>query len=56
MTIGAPSRIYVTDYVCEAFGRNDEVPELSSTVQYDGYKADILASGNLFYKDYGLVC
>ena len=32
-------------------GRDAEVPELSSTVPYDGYKADIYALGNLFYKE-----
>ncbi|TFK85935.1 kinase-like protein [Polyporus arcularius HHB13444] len=33
-------------------GRDAEVPELSSTVPYDGYKADIYALGNLFYKEF----
>lgn len=37
-------------------GRDDEVPELSSTVPYDGYKADIHALGNLFHKELELVC
>ena len=32
-------------------GRDAEVPELSSTVPYDGYKADIYALGNLFHKE-----
>ncbi|KAI0330382.1 hypothetical protein GY45DRAFT_1250942 [Cubamyces sp. BRFM 1775] len=32
-------------------GRDAEVPELSSTVPYDGYKADIYALGNLFDKE-----
>lgn len=32
-------------------GRDAEVPELSSTIPYDGYKADIYALGNLFYKE-----
>ncbi|RPD69052.1 hypothetical protein L226DRAFT_494947 [Lentinus tigrinus ALCF2SS1-7] len=42
---GAPSLV-VGDV-----GRDDEVPELSSTVPYDGYKADIHALGNLFHKE-----
>ena len=33
-------------------GRDDEVPELSSTVPYDGYKADIHALGNIFHKEF----
>ena len=37
-------------------GRDDEVPELSSTVPYDGYKADIYALGNLFHKEFDQVC
>ena len=32
-------------------GRDDEVPELSSTIPYDGYKADIHALGNIFHKE-----
>ncbi|KAJ2998331.1 hypothetical protein NUW54_g7042 [Trametes sanguinea] len=32
-------------------GRDDEVPELSSTVPYDAFKADIYALGNLFDKE-----
>ena len=32
-------------------GRDDEVPELSSTIPYDGYKADVYALGNLFFKE-----
>ncbi|KAI0700985.1 kinase-like domain-containing protein [Cerioporus squamosus] len=32
-------------------GRDAEVPELSSTVPYDGYKADIYALGNLFFNE-----
>ena len=32
-------------------GRDAEVPELSSTIPYDGYKADIHALGNLFHKE-----
>lgn len=36
-------------------GRDNEVPELSSTVPYDGYKADIHALGNLFHKELELV-
>lgn len=32
-------------------GRDAEVPELSSTVPYDAYKADIYALGNLFDKE-----
>lgn len=32
-------------------GRDAEVPELSSTVPYDGFKADIYALGNLFDKE-----
>ena len=37
-------------------GRDNEVPELSSTVPYDGYKADIYALGNLFHKEFDQVC
>ena len=37
-------------------GRDAEVPELSSTVPYDGYKADIYALGNFFYKEFVQVC
>ncbi|KAI9067215.1 hypothetical protein FKP32DRAFT_291079 [Trametes sanguinea] len=33
-------------------GRDDEVPELSSTVPYDAFKADIYALGNLFDKEF----
>ena len=33
-------------------GRDAEVPELSSTIPYDGYKADIYALGNLFHKEF----
>ncbi|CDO77289.1 hypothetical protein BN946_scf184753.g39 [Trametes cinnabarina] len=33
-------------------GRDDEVPELSSTVPYDAFKADIYALGNLLDKEY----
>ncbi|KAI0351971.1 kinase-like protein [Trametes cingulata] len=33
-------------------GRDAEVPELSSTVPYDAYKADIYALGNLFDKNF----
>ncbi|KAI0364016.1 hypothetical protein BV20DRAFT_957137 [Pilatotrama ljubarskyi] len=33
-------------------GRDAEVPELSSTVPYDAYKADIYALGNLFDKEF----
>ncbi|KAI9067211.1 hypothetical protein FKP32DRAFT_1564216 [Trametes sanguinea] len=33
-------------------GRDDEVPELSSTVPYDPFKADIYALGNLFDKEF----
>ena len=33
-------------------GRDAEVPELSSTVPYDGYKADIYALGNFFHKEF----
>ena len=47
---GAPS------LVIGDVGRDDEVPELSSTVPYDGYKADIHALGNLFHKELELVC
>ncbi|KAJ3009451.1 hypothetical protein NUW54_g2780 [Trametes sanguinea] len=32
-------------------GRDEEVPELSSTVPYDAFKADIYALGNLFDKE-----
>ena len=32
-------------------GRDAEVPELSSTIPYDGYRADIHALGNLFHKE-----
>ncbi|KAH9888344.1 kinase-like domain-containing protein [Cubamyces lactineus] len=32
-------------------GRDAEVPELSSTIPYDGFKADIYALGNLFDKE-----
>ncbi|RDX48603.1 hypothetical protein OH76DRAFT_1404513 [Lentinus brumalis] len=42
---GAPSLV-VGDV-----GRDAEVPELSSTIPYDGYKADIHALGNLFHKE-----
>ena len=37
-------------------GRDAEVPELSSTTPYDGYKADIYALGNFFYKEFVQVC
>ena len=37
-------------------GRDAEVPELSSTALYDGYKADIYALGNLFSKEFEQVC
>ncbi|KAI9067213.1 hypothetical protein FKP32DRAFT_1644465 [Trametes sanguinea] len=33
-------------------GRDDEVPELSSTVPYDAFKADVYALGNLFDKEF----
>lgn len=33
-------------------GRDAEVPELSSTVPYDPFKADIYALGNLFDKEF----
>ncbi|OSC97551.1 kinase-like protein [Trametes coccinea BRFM310] len=33
-------------------GRDEEVPELSSTVPYDAFKADIYALGNLFDKEF----
>ncbi|KAI0365113.1 hypothetical protein BV20DRAFT_784326 [Pilatotrama ljubarskyi] len=33
-------------------GRDAEVPELSSTVPYDAFKADIYALGNLFDKEF----
>lgn len=33
-------------------GRNAEVPELSSTVPYDAFKADIYALGNLYDKEF----
>ena len=46
---GAPS------LVIGDVGRDAEVPELSSTVPYDGYKADIHALGNLFHKELELV-
>ena len=36
-------------------GRDDEVPELSSTVPYDAFKADIYALGNLFEKEFAQV-
>lgn len=36
-------------------GRDAEVPELSWTVPYDAYKADVYALGNLFYKEFQLV-
>ena len=42
---GAPS------LVIGDVGRDAEVPELSSTVPYDGYKADVYALGNLFFKE-----
>ncbi|KAI0633106.1 kinase-like domain-containing protein [Trametes polyzona] len=35
-------------------GRDAEVPELSWTVPYDAFKADVYALGNLFYKEFVL--
>ncbi|KAH9888342.1 kinase-like domain-containing protein [Cubamyces lactineus] len=39
-------------YVVGDVGRDAEVPELSSTVPYDAFKADIYALGNLFDKEF----
>ncbi|KAI0669458.1 kinase-like domain-containing protein [Trametes maxima] len=43
---GAPS------LVLGRVGRDMEIPELSNTVPYDAYKADIYALGNLFDKEF----
>ena len=43
-------------YVVGDVGRDAEVPELSSTVPYDAFKADIYALGNLFDKEFVQVC
>ncbi|RPD57821.1 hypothetical protein L226DRAFT_617158 [Lentinus tigrinus ALCF2SS1-7] len=40
-----------SSFVVGDVGRDAEVPELSSTIPYDGYKADIYALGNLFFKE-----
>ncbi len=37
-------------------GRDKEVPELSSEVPYNAYKVDVFALGNLYYKEFLLVC
>ena len=33
-------------------GRDKEIPELSSEVPYDAYRADVFALGNLYYKEF----
>lgn len=32
-------------------GRDKEIPELSSEVPYDAFRADVFALGNLYYKE-----
>ncbi|KAI0364009.1 kinase-like protein [Pilatotrama ljubarskyi] len=44
--VGAPSR------VIGKVGRDTEIPEMSDTVPYDAYKADVHALGNLFFKEF----
>ncbi|TFK83980.1 hypothetical protein K466DRAFT_554244 [Polyporus arcularius HHB13444] len=33
-------------------GRDKQIPELSSVVPYDAYRADVFALGNLYYKEF----
>ena len=33
-------------------GRDKEIPELSSDIPYDAYRADVFALGNLYYKEF----
>ncbi|KAI0351973.1 kinase-like protein [Trametes cingulata] len=42
----------VTPHVLGKVGRDMEIPEMSATVPYDAYKADIYALGNLFHKEF----
>ncbi|KAI0645028.1 kinase-like domain-containing protein [Trametes meyenii] len=42
----------VSSLVIGKVGRDMEIPELSNTVSYDAYKADVYALGNLFDKEF----
>ena len=37
-------------------GREDKVPELSSDIPYNPFKVDVFALGNMYYKEFYLVC